>query len=74
MNGLEKIFRSQAMLNNKLCPTLQEELQCEYGQVKWILNYKLAMDQKIAEMGDSLPWKWWKKQELEGNEDNRRIT
>jgi dimeric dUTPase (all-alpha-NTP-PPase superfamily) len=27
----------------------------------WVLNYARAMQQEIAELVDSLPWKWWAK-------------
>ncbi|MDR2577070.1 MAG: dUTPase [Puniceicoccales bacterium] len=27
----------------------------------WVLNYTRAMQQEIAELVDSLPWKWWAK-------------
>ena len=26
---------------------------------KWILNYVRAMQQELAELTDSVPWKWW---------------
>jgi dimeric dUTPase (all-alpha-NTP-PPase superfamily) len=29
--------------------------------VKWILNYCRAMTQELAELTDSVPWKWWAK-------------
>ena len=28
-------------------------------QAKWILNYVRAMQQELAELTDSVPWKWW---------------
>jgi dimeric dUTPase (all-alpha-NTP-PPase superfamily) len=28
---------------------------------QWILNYCRAMSQEIAELTDSVPWKWWAK-------------
>jgi dimeric dUTPase (all-alpha-NTP-PPase superfamily) len=28
---------------------------------EWVLNYTRAMQQEIAELVDSLPWKWWAK-------------
>ena len=28
---------------------------------KWILNYIRAMQQELAELTDSVPWKWWAK-------------
>jgi len=33
----------------------------EADQTKWILNYCRAMTQEIAELTDSVPWKWWAK-------------
>lgn len=28
-------------------------------RTKWVLNYCRAMSQEIAELTDSVPWKWW---------------
>jgi dimeric dUTPase (all-alpha-NTP-PPase superfamily) len=33
----------------------------EEEQVQWVLNYARAMQQEIAELVDSVPWKWWAK-------------
>ena len=33
----------------------------EEEKTKWILNYCRAMTQEIAELTDSVPWKWWAK-------------
>ena len=33
----------------------------EADQIQWILNYGRAMTQEIAELTDSVPWKWWAK-------------
>ena len=30
-------------------------------RAKWILNYIRAMQQELAELTDSVPWKWWAK-------------
>lgn len=41
-------------------------------RVKWLLNYCRAMTQEIAELTDSVPWKWWAKyQKLD--EQNARV-
>jgi dimeric dUTPase (all-alpha-NTP-PPase superfamily) len=41
-------------------------------KVKWVLNYCRAMSQEIAELTDSVPWKWWAKyQKFE--EQNARV-
>src|SRR5512137_242451 len=31
----------------------------EEEQTRWVLNYCRAMSQEIAELTDSVPWKWW---------------
>ena len=33
----------------------------EGERTRWILNYCRAMTQEIAELTDSVPWKWWAK-------------
>src|SRR5437879_13904676 len=33
----------------------------EEDKTKWLLNYCRAMSQEIAELTDSVPWKWWAK-------------
>ena len=30
-------------------------------KTQWLLNYCRAMSQEIAELTDSVPWKWWAK-------------
>jgi dimeric dUTPase (all-alpha-NTP-PPase superfamily) len=56
---LEAIFALQEALNRRIgvdTATLDEA-----GQVKWVLNYVRAMQQELAELTDSVPWKWWAK-------------
>ncbi len=31
----------------------------EAEKTRWVLNYCRAMSQEIAELTDSVPWKWW---------------
>ena len=33
----------------------------EEEQTKWLLNYSRAISQEMAELIDSVPWKWWAK-------------
>jgi dimeric dUTPase (all-alpha-NTP-PPase superfamily) len=33
----------------------------EEDRITWVLNYARAMQQEIAELIDSVPWKWWAK-------------
>ena len=41
-------------------------------KTKWLLNYSRAMTQEIAELVDSVPWKWWAKyQKFDGQ--NARV-
>ena len=41
-------------------------------KTQWTLNYCRAMSQEIAELTDSVPWKWWAKyQKLD--EQNARV-
>lgn len=56
---LETIFILQEKFNKQLgiIPSKMSKKQ----QQEWILNYSRAMQQEIAELIDSLPWKWWAK-------------
>ncbi len=56
---LEEIFRLQEVLNRRIgvdTANLTEE-----QRQQWVLNYCRAMTQEIAELTDSVPWKWWAK-------------
>ena len=54
---LEMIFRMQGELNQRIgVDTLNI---AEDKQPEWILNYCRALSQEIAELTDSVPWKWW---------------
>ena len=33
----------------------------EEEKTKWVLNYCRALSQELAELTDSVPWKWWAK-------------
>jgi dimeric dUTPase (all-alpha-NTP-PPase superfamily) len=56
---LKSIFDMQASLNKKI--GVDTENMSEEKQPEWILNYCRAMSQEIAELTDSVPWKWWAK-------------
>src|SRR5205809_4063575 len=67
---LQEIFRMQEELNQRIgvnTDTLTEE-----EKVKWLLNYTRAMTQEIAELTDSVPWKWWAKYQ-KFDEQNARV-
>lgn len=56
---LEEIFRLQDQLNRRIGVDLSQLTEEE--KTKWVLNYTRAMTQEIAELIDSVPWKWWAK-------------
>ena len=67
---LTHIFEMQAQLNLRIgvnCANMSEE-----DQQKWLLNYCRAMSQEIAELTDSVPWKWWAKYQ-KFDEQNARV-
>ena len=49
----------QADLNRRIGVEL-EGLN-EEQKTEWVLNYTRAMQQELAELTDSVPWKWWAK-------------
>ena len=57
MDKLDKIFEQQKALNNRIGVNT-EEMSAE-DKAQWVLNYTRAMQQEIAELIDSVPWKWW---------------
>ena len=53
---LAEIFRMQAELNERIgVNTLHMP---EERKPEWVLNYCRAMTQEVAELTDSVPWKW----------------
>src|SRR5438128_8969429 len=56
---LEEIFRLQEALNRRI-GVATHEMTDEQRQ-QWVLNYCRAMSQELAELTDSVPWKWWAK-------------
>ena len=67
---LRELFRMQHALNQRIgvhTDTLTEE-----EKTKWILNYSRAMAQEMAELIDSVPWKWWAKYQ-KFDEQNARV-
>jgi dimeric dUTPase (all-alpha-NTP-PPase superfamily) len=59
MDKFEEIFRMQDALNRRIGVALPPGSDEE--KAKWILNYTRAMQQELAELVDSVPWKWWAK-------------
>jgi dimeric dUTPase (all-alpha-NTP-PPase superfamily) len=55
----EELFRMQQALNERI--GVHTAGMSEEEQTKWLLNYSRAMSQEMAELIDSVPWKWWAK-------------
>ena len=56
---LEHIWDMQSELNARI--GVETEGMDEATQQTWLLNYARAMTQELAELTDSVPWKWWAK-------------
>lgn len=61
MKDLQSIFEKQIELNQRILPTLYDDIKDPEIRRKWFMNFELAMRQECAEAIDSLQWKWWKK-------------
>ena len=67
---LRELFRMQKSLNERI--GVQTDGMSDQQKTEWVLNYCRAMSQEIAELTDSVPWKWWAKyQNLD--EQNARV-
>ena len=56
---LRELFRMQKALNERI--GVHTDGMSDEEKTKWILNYTRAMTQELAELTDSVPWKWWAK-------------
>jgi dimeric dUTPase (all-alpha-NTP-PPase superfamily) len=56
---LRELWEMQHALNLRI--GVKTEGMSEEEKTKWLLNYSRAMTQEIAELTDSVPWKWWAK-------------
>jgi dimeric dUTPase (all-alpha-NTP-PPase superfamily) len=70
MDKLTQIFEMQEELNARIGVNLKGIDEEE--QTKWVLNYTRAMQQEMAELTDSVPWKWWAKYQ-EFDKQNARV-
>lgn len=67
---LRELFRLQRSLNERI--GVRTDGMSDAEKTTWVLNYCRAMSQEIAELTDSVPWKWWAKyQKLD--EQNARV-
>ncbi len=67
---LRELWRMQDALNKRI--GVQTEAMSDEEKTKWLLNYSRAMTQEIAELVDSVPWKWWAKYQ-KFDEQNARV-
>jgi dimeric dUTPase (all-alpha-NTP-PPase superfamily) len=67
---LRELFRMQRELNERI--GVRTEGMDETAKTQWLLNYCRAMSQEIAELTDSVPWKWWAKYQ-KFDEQNARV-
>jgi dimeric dUTPase (all-alpha-NTP-PPase superfamily) len=67
---LRELFRMQQSLNERI--GVHTGTMTDEDKTKWILNYSRAMSQEIAELTDSVPWKWWAKYQ-KFDEQNARV-
>jgi dimeric dUTPase (all-alpha-NTP-PPase superfamily) len=67
---LRELFRMQKALNERIGVHTDGMEQEE--RIRWLLNYCRAMTQEIAELTDSVPWKWWAKYQ-KFDEQNARV-
>src|SRR5688572_29859817 len=67
---LRELFRMQQALNERI--GVKTSSMTEAEKVQWLLNYCRAMTQEIAELTDSVPWKWWAKYQ-KFDEQNARV-
>lgn len=67
---LEEIFALQDALNKRIGVNM--ETLTEEERVHWVLQYSRAMQQELAELVDSVPWKWWA-QYQSFDEQNARV-
>jgi dimeric dUTPase (all-alpha-NTP-PPase superfamily) len=70
IDQLRELFRMQEALNGRI--GVHTASMNEEEKTKWILNYCRAMSQEIAELTDSVPWKWWAKYQ-KFDEQNIRV-
>ena len=67
---LSELFRMQKLLNQRIGVNTDE--MDDRQKAEWILNYCRAITQEVAELTDSVPWKWWAKYQ-KFDEQNARV-
>jgi len=67
---LQDLFDKQMSLNHRI--GVKPDEMSEEEKIKWILNYTRAASQEMAELIDSVPWKWWANYQ-EFDEQNAKV-
>lgn len=67
---MRDMFRMQQSLNERI--GVKTSGMSDEEKTRWLLNYCRAMTQEIAELTDSVPWKWWAKYQ-KFDEQNARV-
>ncbi len=67
---LRELFRMQKALNERI--GVRTDSMTESEKIHWLLNYARAISQEVAELTDSVPWKWWAKYQ-QFDEQNARV-
>ena len=70
MDKLDEIFDLQRALNQRI--GVDTDAMSEAEKTQWVLNYTRAMQQEMAELIDSVPWKWWAKYQ-QFDEQNAKV-
>lgn len=67
---LDHLFELQRSFNQRV--GVNTDAMSQEEKTQWSLNYVRAMQQELAELVDSVPWKWWAKYQ-EFDEQNARV-
>ena len=67
---LRELFRMQKALNERIGDL--KHTMTDEEKTKWVHNYCRDMSKELAELTDSVPWKWWAKYQ-KFDEQNARV-
>ncbi len=70
MDKFDSLFELQSQLNQRI--GVDTAGMDDATKAEWVLNYTRAMQQEIAEVIDSVPWKWWAKYQ-QFDQQNARV-
>ncbi len=67
---LRELFRMQKALNERI--GVRTDTMTDEEKTKWVLTYGRAVSQELAELADSVPWRWGAKYQ-KFDEQNARV-